>query len=42
METITWTGAAAFVAALVWMAAPYHSWLIDNRPIIQNQDEAWD
>jgi hypothetical protein len=33
---------AAFVAALVWMAAPYHSRLIDNGPIIQSQDEPWD
>jgi hypothetical protein len=42
METIMWMGVAAFVAALVWMAAPYHSRLIDNGPIIRNQDEAWD
>ena len=41
METIMWTGVAAFVAALVWMAAPYHSRLIDHWPIIRNHDEAW-
>jgi len=43
MEMIIWMAVAAFVAALVWMAAPYHSRLmIGNRPVIQNQDEAWD
>ena len=40
METVIWFGLAVATAALVWMAAPYHQRLINNRPVVV--DKAWD
>jgi hypothetical protein len=32
MEIVVWLGITVAVAVVVSIAAPYHTWLIDERP----------
>jgi hypothetical protein len=40
MEAVLWFVIAVGVAVLVWMAAPYHNRLIENRPVVDSK--TWD
>jgi hypothetical protein len=40
MDMIIWLGVFAALVAAVWMAAPYHNRIIENREI--NIDKPWD
>ena len=41
MEMLTWLGACAVVAVLIWIAAPHHQRMIDNRPKVGG-NPSWD
>lgn len=34
METLIWIAITAGIGGLVWLAAPYHQRIIDDRPIV--------
>jgi hypothetical protein len=37
MDTLIWIGIAIGVGAVVWLAAPYHQRIIDNRPVVAGE-----